>query len=207
MDEGETDGEEEAEPKSEVVEISLHAITGTVASQIMRVPAKIKGCSLMALLDTGSSHNFLNRAWVSRIGMKAEEGARLSVMVANGEKLPCMGHLPGIPIEIQGNQFQVDFFVISLEGCDAVLGAQWLATLGSILWDFALLTVAFQWQGQLVTLGGVQPPASQAVDQRRMEKELRSNRGRGTLMCVLAETPPNGVEDFTEVKARHPRLA
>ncbi|XP_044500235.1 uncharacterized protein LOC123221450 [Mangifera indica] len=53
---------EESETKLEVAEISLHAITGTTAPQIMWVPAKVKGRSLVVLLDTGSSHNFLNRA-------------------------------------------------------------------------------------------------------------------------------------------------
>ena len=34
---------------------------------------------------------------------------------------------------------RIDFYRLSLEGCDAVLGAQWLRMLRPILWDFSSL--------------------------------------------------------------------
>ena len=40
---------------------------------------------------------------------------------------------------IQGNPFQVLFFVIKLEGCGVVLEAQWLKTSGPIVWHFMQL--------------------------------------------------------------------
>lgn len=48
----------------------------------------------------------------------------------------------------------INLYTISLGGYDVVLGTQWLATLGPILWDFGLLTMSFwrhdhqvQWSG------------------------------------------------------------
>lgn len=38
----------------------------------------------------------------------------------------------------------VDLYPLPLEGCDAVLGAQWLRTLGPIVWDFSKLHMKFQ---------------------------------------------------------------
>lgn len=65
--------EEEPEPDCEVAEISLCTITETAAPQIKRL-TKVDGCSLVELLDTRSSHNFFNGAWVSRFRLKTGEG-------------------------------------------------------------------------------------------------------------------------------------
>ena len=45
-----------------------------------------------------------------------------------------------------------DMFALPLGGCDVVLGAQWLRTLGPILWDFAELWMQFSINGTKHTL-------------------------------------------------------
>jgi hypothetical protein len=40
----------------------------------------------------------------------------------------------------------VDFFALPLAGYDIVLGTQWFAMLGPILWDFRTLSMMF-WRG------------------------------------------------------------
>jgi hypothetical protein len=50
--------------------ISLHALTGIrpCSGQTMQVSVIINGCSLVVLLDSGSTHNFVDTAvveWVS----------------------------------------------------------------------------------------------------------------------------------------------
>ena len=53
-------------------------------------------------------------------------------MVANGEKIRSLGMCKEVTINLQNTQFLVDFYLIELKGCDVVLGAQWLRTLGPI---------------------------------------------------------------------------
>jgi hypothetical protein len=48
----------------------------------------------------------------------------------------CTGLCPDVPVQIGGEHFRIDFYVISLGGYEVVLGCQWLRTLGPILWDF-----------------------------------------------------------------------
>ena len=43
----------------------------------------------------------------------------------------------------EAHVFVVDLNGLSLGGCDVVLGANWLSTLGEILWDLKLLTMKF----------------------------------------------------------------
>lgn len=44
---------------------------------------------------------------------------------------------------MQGTIFQTDFRLLSLGGCNMVLGIQWLKTLGPIIWDFKNLCMEF----------------------------------------------------------------
>ena len=60
-------------------------------------------------------------------------------LVANGGTLPCKGKCRNVHIYMGDYNLCSDMFSLTLGGCDVVLGAQWLCTLGSILWDFAEL--------------------------------------------------------------------
>ena len=63
-----------------------------------------------------------------------------------------------------------DMFSLTLGGCDVVLGAQWLRTLGPILWDFAELWMQFSPNGHKHTLKGLQPGSLSITSSHRMEK-------------------------------------
>ena len=43
--------------------------------------------------------------------------------------------------------FETEVLLISLGGCDMVLGIQWLRTFGQINWDFEKLLMQFQLNG------------------------------------------------------------
>jgi hypothetical protein len=66
-------------------------------------------------------------------------------------------------VTIHDDLFHVDLFVMPLAGYDVVLGTQWLATLGPVLWDFGARTMTFQRQGQSVCWQGVPRPAAPAI--------------------------------------------
>ena len=56
---------------------------------------------------------------------------------------------------MQNFEFLVDFYVIELEGCDAVLGAQYLRTLGPIVWNFDNMEMGFTLGKKDVRLVGI----------------------------------------------------
>nr|XP_023925163.1 probable LRR receptor-like serine/threonine-protein kinase At1g56140 isoform X1 [Quercus suber]XP_023925164.1 probable LRR receptor-like serine/threonine-protein kinase At1g56140 isoform X1 [Quercus suber] len=65
---------------------------------------------------------------------------------------------------MQGYRFAMDFNVLHLEGCEVVLGTQWLSTLGEISWDFQILTLKFLHLGKRVFLQGLQPTTSTILE-------------------------------------------
>jgi hypothetical protein len=65
--------------------VSLHALAGIRTNKTLLLPILIKGERLLALMDTGSTHNFLNGDTMRRLGLPMEGGERLRVTVANGD--------------------------------------------------------------------------------------------------------------------------
>ncbi|KAD2805542.1 hypothetical protein E3N88_38919 [Mikania micrantha] len=72
-------------------EVSFHAISGSFLPQTLRLPGKILNTDVVVLIDGGSTHNFLEQALVDRFGLQVDTGVRLDVVVANREKLTCVG--------------------------------------------------------------------------------------------------------------------
>ncbi|KAK0608486.1 hypothetical protein LWI29_031439 [Acer saccharum] len=142
-------------------EISLNAITGSQTPNTMRLEGYIGKHRLVILVDSGSTHNFVDSNLIKKCGLRAENGRVLQVKVANGELLKSEGYCAQTPIRIQTFQTMVDLFALPLGGCDIVLGVSWLKSLGPILWDLNALTLQFQWERKTIQLTGIQAPIDQ----------------------------------------------
>eukprot|EP00268_Persea_americana_P055677 TRINITY_DN6496_c0_g1_i5.p1 TRINITY_DN6496_c0_g1~~TRINITY_DN6496_c0_g1_i5.p1 ORF type:complete len:182 (-),score=20.15 TRINITY_DN6496_c0_g1_i5:3829-4374(-) len=118
-----------------------------MAHQTMRVRGTVSPHPLVILVYSSSTHNFLDPMVARKAGLVINGNANLEVVVANGEKLSSEGRCVNINLTIQGLLITTDFYLLSLGGCDAVLGAYWLCTLGPILWDFSNLWMKFTLNG------------------------------------------------------------
>ena len=110
--------------QEEDVGITLYALTGTPTPGTMRVRGNIIGSGLVLLVDTGSTHNFMNALVVSRLQLKVDVSRILEVKVANGTMVRTQGFCSSVPVCVQEVEFCVQFHVLALRGCDAVLGTQ-----------------------------------------------------------------------------------
>ncbi|KAK3136157.1 hypothetical protein QOZ80_5BG0428960 [Eleusine coracana subsp. coracana] len=134
--------------------ISISAITGVSIGETMQMATHMGSSVLNALLDSGSTHNFVSEAAAEATGLDYTPCSGLYVMVANGERVPCPSIVRGVAFSINNAPFRADFYILPLGGYDVVLGTRWLATLGPILWDFSRLYMSFwhldrriEWQG------------------------------------------------------------
>ena len=75
-------------------------------------------------------------------------------MVANGARLRCDEIFLAVPLEIQGYQFETSMHPLQLQGWDAVLGMQWLQSLGRVIHDWEKLTMEFIVAGQDYVIRG-----------------------------------------------------
>ena len=107
----------------------------------MRVKGRINGVSLVILLDTSSTHNFIDAAIVSNLHLFVNYSQTLEVKVANGAVVKTQGFCNKVPVCIQGEELFIQFHVLPLRGCDVILGTQWLTSIGDIQWNFQHLTI------------------------------------------------------------------
>ncbi|KAI4302130.1 hypothetical protein MLD38_037914 [Melastoma candidum] len=175
------DEEEVPESTEEVIaegspHFSLHAIAGVPFGNTMQLGIELGGASLVALLDSGSTHNFISEAAAQRTGLPLQHRPHLTATVANGERVSCLGVIRQTALTIHDDVFTADLFVIPLAGYDVVLGTQWLATLGSILWDFSARTLTFQRRQQKVCWHGIAGPDAPS---------LRTTTGSANLLDEL----------------------
>jgi hypothetical protein len=130
-----------------------------------------------ALVDSGSTHCFVHDTTAQRLGLVPLAQPGLSVGVANGDRVACTGLCPAVLVQIGGEHFRIDFYVITLGGYEVVLGCQWLRTLGPILWDFDRLSMSFWWGDHRVSWRGIDAPGGTHI--RTIDN--------GDLMQLIAE--------------------
>lgn len=128
----------------EQAEISLHAMQGTTGFQTMRIWGEVGNFKVIMLIDSGSTHNFISTGVAKAMKLSFCQRYQIGVIIANGERVRTLGTCKQLRWSMQGHEFTADFMILPVNGYDMVLGIQWLAKLGLILWDFGALTMQIQ---------------------------------------------------------------
>ncbi|XP_016471483.2 uncharacterized protein LOC107793610 [Nicotiana tabacum] len=87
---------------------SVHALDGIVDYRTMRVKGGVKGKMVHVLIDTWSTHNFMDLDVAKRLGCNLETIPPFSVAVANGSKIHSRYMSKGITWKMQGVKFRSD---------------------------------------------------------------------------------------------------
>ena len=69
--------------------MSLHAVEGTFNFQTMRLKNDVGKRSLCILIDSGSTHNFIDTRVTAKVGCVLEPIVELKVVATNGHQLRC----------------------------------------------------------------------------------------------------------------------
>ena len=102
--------------------VCLHAIAGLRRTDTMQIRLRVGQASLVALLDSGSTHNFIAEDVARRTCLPLQHRSGLAATVANGERIACLGAIRQAPFTIDEESFHTDLFVLPLAGYDVVLG-------------------------------------------------------------------------------------
>ena len=123
----------------------------------MTVKGRIKNREVVSLIDSGSTHNFLDAIDLDNLRLPLDISQILEAKVADGSIVKTLGVCHRVTLFIQGNKFVLDLNVLHLGGGGGamVLGTQWLGTLGVIISDFKLLIMRFCYLGKEVFLQGL----------------------------------------------------
>ncbi|KAK5802773.1 hypothetical protein PVK06_030393 [Gossypium arboreum] len=86
--------------------------------------ATIGRCDAIILVDSSSTHNFVDCQLMKKLHLLVDPSYRLKVMAANKVQLATQGVCRSVLWEAQGYQFSIDFMVCPVKGCDLVLSVQ-----------------------------------------------------------------------------------
>jgi hypothetical protein len=149
----------DAENDGEAPFFSVQAVAGIPMASTMQIAVVLGIASLVALLDSGSTHNFISEEAARRSGLPLRQRPHLTALVANGERVTCAGVICDAPLLIDGDSFPADLYVMPLVGYDVVLDTRWLSELGPIVWDLGRRRMSFQHQGRPISWTGVDRPS------------------------------------------------
>ncbi|XP_026443343.1 uncharacterized protein LOC113343331 [Papaver somniferum] len=138
------------------MEISLHALTGIISDDTIRIPRSINKKNISILIDTGSTNSFIDSALAKELKCPVEQTASLLVTVENCDKTISSGICSQLNWSMQRHKFCGDLRLLPLGGRDIVLGADWLRNLGDVLFNLSKLCITFKYKGKKITLTGVQ---------------------------------------------------
>ena len=165
--------------------LSLHALEGTFNYQTMIMKGAVGKKIVCVLVDTGSTHNFIDAGVAIKLGCVREKVQELKVLAANGEELRCNEICRGFRWSMQGHSFVADVLALPLGNYDLVLGIQWLVELGDIWWNFKELQMRFKVGSEECKLQGyqkVQQPML-TISGEKMDRTLSKTAQLSTFQC------------------------
>jgi hypothetical protein len=81
-------------------EISLHAITGSNHPKTMRIIGRVGNQRVVILIDSGSTHNFLDSSIAKSTQLLLSKETSVRVQIGNGEQLLSEGKCSGVRVEV-----------------------------------------------------------------------------------------------------------
>ncbi|XP_019170443.1 PREDICTED: uncharacterized protein LOC109166012 [Ipomoea nil] len=176
--------EEETEDihEEEAVEVTLNAVIGGEGMNTIKLLGLIGKQVVIILVDSGSTHSFVDPKVLDQKGIVAEKTENLKVTVANGESMGCDSVCKGLEWQVQKEQFKKDLRVLKLGGCDIVLGMDWIDTYAPIQLHTRPPGISFHKDGKRVMLKGL---TKKIVLQQASKKEIRRWKKEGVQGYLL----------------------
>jgi hypothetical protein len=141
-------------PEVELI-ISLNALIGFSAPQTLKIIGYLEHMKVIILVDSGSTHNFIHRRIAQETNCYIRAINNFQIMIANGGSMKCGERCENVCLQIGEYHLESHMFAIDMGGCDIMLGAEWIRTLGPILMDFKELTMQFDQEGHQYKFQGI----------------------------------------------------
>jgi hypothetical protein len=183
--------------------ISNAAWSGIGSITTLRLQGSIQQHELMILIDSGSSHTFINDKWLSELKGVQPLHNQLNVRVANGQILTCSHHLPQAVWHMSGHQFVNDLIFLPLPSVDLVVGMDWLQLHSPMRVDWSNKWMIIPYRGTLVCLQGVCPsfPSGAMVELRLLPEPHESGNSDSNADTVIDPRVKKVLAQFSEVFA------
>lgn len=136
------------------------------------------GTMLLLLVDSGSTHTFVNSAFALRAECMVQDAEPVTVRVANGDTLQSNQQVAQLQWWCQGNTFSIDMRLLDLGAYDAVLGVDWLARFSPMNCHWGLKTMEFRHDNVNIKLQGVRSPTVPTLNRDQSRPIIQVDSGK-----------------------------
>ncbi|KAK3218988.1 hypothetical protein Dsin_012958 [Dipteronia sinensis] len=147
--------------------ICQHALTGSMGIQTIRLKGRAKSREVIILVDSGSTHNYLDP--------KTAKFTRVEVKNTNVCGISSHAKCTAFTWSMQWVEFATEMRLLTLGGCDVVLGMQWLIKIDHILLYAKQLSMSFMRQNKWITLQGIKEESKLMLMVGKMVRRLLDN--------------------------------
>ncbi|KAK3124731.1 hypothetical protein QOZ80_7BG0591530 [Eleusine coracana subsp. coracana] len=154
--------DKEDELQLEMGKLSLNALAGTDEGEALRVRALVQKQVMLLLVNSGSSHSFVNAAFLQRVGITPTKCNPVLVTLANGDTLISDHMVLGLDCWVPNHTFSSNMRVLDIGAYDAILGFDWLKLHSPMLCHWNEKVLEFEDGGMKVKLAGIHFAATDA---------------------------------------------
>jgi len=181
--------------------MSLNVLADNDTYNTIRIKGDCQGQNLIILINSGSTHSFINESTIKALNATTSKTTLLVVMVANGNVMLCETHSPAFTWFMQSYEFKANLRVLKLDRYDIVLGVDWLKKYFPVLFDFIQLRLSFKKDGIMIELKGISQVSN--LQMITTLKEQRSFKDViGGLIGQFFAMDSEGGDKPTETKAK-----
>ena len=160
--------------------LSLQAVSGGEGNETIRLLAQVGNQIMITLVDSGSSHNFINKEFARRAQCQVTTAPPAQVKLANGSLVTCDQQVSQLEWLTHNYTFTTDMSVIELGGYDAVLGMDWLRSCSPMTVDWINKTLRIPHKGSEAFLVGMHTPKTitptlQTINVEQLRKAHAAN--------------------------------
>jgi hypothetical protein len=161
----------ETKPRREVKRGTIATLSGVPRYNTIMIKGCIQGKRMTILVDSGATHNFIDASLVARRGLHTDEFEGFMMAMVDGYYMKLLDMITNLGVKLGKYTMTDTFYVVDISYTYAVLGVQWLYSLGEIGFNFHMLTMSFMdTNGSRVVLGVMSIRAPRAVSKKRMER-------------------------------------
>lgn len=186
-DKDESDGEFEDSAEQFMILLSQEVISATTSSTSFRFQGCIQGVQLVILLDSGSTHSFLDSTKAAAMVEVTPLDHPLTIKVANGSLLSCTSEIHNAEWSEQGLIYHSSFKIVPLPCYDAIVGMDWLERFSPMYIDWKHEWMTLPHMGQSVILHGITHlvPSGTVLEVRQIVEQSSEN----SKLCSLCALP------------------
>ena len=186
-------------PSDDDILLSLHAMAGTSHANSLQLRALVGNQVVLILVDSGSSHSFINADLCHRLQLQMLPCETAPVKIADGTLLKCSAQVSAFTWWLQGHTFVSPMKVLDLGGYDAVLGMDWLSQYSPMHCNWAEKWISFQYQGQMIKLQGVVSSSVPQLSEITSDQLCKWQAGNDVWALAVLEALPESSSSESSV--------